>query len=382
MKIVIDANELCSCRINGVNSYIYNLLKALINLDDKNKFILYSKSEFREEFKLEIFRNKNFFHKIIRWPFLFWTYFRFPLALYHDKPDVLFMPIQTIPFFLPRCKIVVTVHDLAFLKFPQNFTFRDRLKLSWNTVRAVKEATKVIVPSYATKKDVVEYYKVDPEKIRVIYHGQSKAKSQKPKAKSISQNSKFRIQKPYILFVGAVQPRKNIQGLIKAFEILKSKFQKNPPIPLLQKGSDIKLVIVGSKGWLYKDIFKKARKSKYAKDIIFTGQILREELSEIYRSAEVFVLPSFYEGFGMPILEAMANGVPVIAAKNSSMIEIVGQAGILINSYKPDKIADAIVRIIQDKNLKEKLIKTGLEQVKNFSWEKCAKETMEVLTNL
>ena len=398
MLIAINANELCTPGVNGVKYYTYNLLKALIDLDSKNKFVLYSKSKFQEEFRLEIskkrpgsfsqnidFRgkkfkkelDKNFFHKVIKWRLPFWTYTRFPLELRRIKPDVLFMPIQAVPFFLPRCRAVVVVHDLAFLKFPDDFTFKDRLKLSFHTRRAVKCATRIIVPSEATKKDIIKYYGVEPRKIRVIYHGYGQ-KFQIPNSKfqinSKIQNSKFRIQKPYILFVGAVQPRKNIQGLIKAFEALKSRFK----IP----NSRFKLAIAGPKGWLYKDIFEKARKSKYAKDIIFTGQISREELSEIYRNAEVFVLPSFYEGFGLTILEAMAEGIPVIASNVSSMPEVVGDAGVLVNPYKVDEITEAIYKIITDNDLRNKLIQKGFKQVQKFSWEKCGKETIEVISEI
>ena len=394
MLIAINANELCTPGVNGVKYYTYNLLKALIDLDSKNKFVLYSKSKFQEEFRLEIskkrpgsfsqnidFRgkkfkkelDKNFFHKVIKWRLPFWTYTRFPLELRRIKPDVLFMPIQAVPFFLPRCRAVVVVHDLAFLKFPDDFTFKDRLKLSFHTRRAVKCATRIIVPSEATKKDIIKYYGVEPRKIRVIYHGQSKVKSQKSKVKSISQNSKFKNTK-YILFVGAIQPRKNIQGLIKAFEIFNTKYK------ILN--TKYKLVIAGPKGWLYKDIFEKARKSKYAKDIIFTGQISREELSEIYRNAEVFVLPSFYEGFGLTILEAMAEGIPVIASNVSSIPEVVGDAGVLVNPYKVDEIAEAIYKIITDNDLRNKLIQKGFKQVQKFSWEKCGKETIEVISEI
>jgi glycosyltransferase involved in cell wall biosynthesis len=245
------------------------------------------------------------------------------------------------------------------------------LKLSWNTKRAVKKATEIIVPSETTKKDIIEYYKVNEKKIKVIYHGI--ASSQQPAASSQQPANK------YILFVGTIQPRKNIKGLIDAFEKL---HEDKTNIYESSANNNIKLVIVGGKGWLSEKIFEKAKKSKFSSDIIFTGQVSPDKLLEIYQNTDVFVLPSFYEGFGLPILEAMANGVPVIAGNNSSMLEIVGDAGILINPYKPNEITDAIVKIIQDKNFKEKLIEKGLKQAKKFSWQKCAEETMKVLTDL
>ena len=357
MKIAINANELCQTQTNGVKIYTYNILKYLA----KKKFTatIYYQKKIKRKWNIE---NANLKHKLIKWPFLFWTHFRFPFELWRDKPDIFFTPIQTIPFFLPKCKIIVTIHDLAFLKFPNDFTFKDRLKLLFHTKRAVRKAKKIIVPSQATKNDIIEYYKIDPGKIEVIYHGF--ASSQQPAASNQLANK-------YILFVGTIQPRKNIQGLIEAFEVLKNSFQ--PP------ASSLQLIIIGERGWLWKKVFEKAEKSKYKDDIIFTGQISSGKLLKFYQNAEIFVLPSFYEGFGLPILEAMANGVPIIAGNNSSMIEITDGAGILINSYKPEEIAEAMKKIIQDKNFKEKLIEKGLKQAKKFTWEKCAKKTMKVL---
>lgn len=368
MKIAINANELCQPQTNGVKIYTYNILKYLA----KKQFaaVIYYQKKIEKKWDIE---NANLKHKLIKWPFLFWTHFRFPIELWRDRPDIFFTPIQTIPFFLPKCKIIVTIHDLAFLKFPNDFTFKDRLKLSFHTKRAVKKAEKIIVPSQVTKNDIIEYYKIGSEKIEVIYHGFT---SQQLPASSYQPANK------YILFVGMIQPRKNIQGLIEAFEILKNSIQH----PRLQRcsicgqaASSIQLIIIGSKGWLWKKVFEKAEKSKYKKDIIFTEQLSSEKLLEFYQNAEVFVLPSFYEGFGLPILEAMANGVPVIAGNNSSMIEIVGEAGILINPYKPKEIAEAIKKIIQDKNFKEKLVEKGLKQAKKFTWEECAEKTIKVL---
>jgi glycosyltransferase involved in cell wall biosynthesis len=372
MKIAINANELCQSQTNGVKIYVYNILKCLAG--KKRAVTIYHQKKIKKEWNI---KSANLKHKLIKWPFPFWTHFRFPFELWRDKPDVFFTPIQTIPFFLPKCKIIAMVHDLAFLKFPNDFTFEGRLKLLFHTKRTIKKAEKIIVPSQTTKNDLIKYYQANPKQIEVIYHGASfKKKSQTPSVWD-SGHSVSVISQPYILFVGTIQPRKNIQGLIEAFEIL-----KNSHSPLYKSGDNIKLIIVGGKGWLWKKVFEKAEKSKYKKDIIFIGQVSSEKLSEIYQNAEVFILPSFYEGFGLPILEAMANGVPVIAGNNSSMIEITGDAGILINPYKPEEITKAIKKIIQNKNFREKLVEKGLKQAKKFTWEKCAKKTMEVLNEV
>ncbi|MFH1388123.1 MAG: glycosyltransferase family 1 protein, partial [Patescibacteria group bacterium] len=229
---------------------------------------------------------------------------------------------------------------------------------------------------------------IDSEKIKVIYSGvgkqfrpnviASEAKQSCGKNK-IATSSRLNVRTPrndmtdkyylpdkFILYFGTIEPRKNLIGLIKAFELLKDK--------------NIKLVIAGTKGWLYQDIFKTASQSKRKKDIIFTGFVKEEDKPYLYNLAQSFVYPSFFEGFGFPPLEAMACGIPTIVSANSSLPEVVGDAALMVNPKNIDELAQAMETVSNDNKVRDQLIKKGLKQALRFSWEKCAQETLKVLT--
>jgi len=197
-------------------------------------------------------------------------------------------------------------------------------------------------------------------------------RSEAPKLRSLAPKltavrKKYNLPDRFILYFGTIEPRKNIIGLIKAFELLK---RKRP----------VNLVIAGAKGWLDKDIFKTANQSKQARDIFFTGFIEEVDKPYLYNLAELFVYPSFFEGFGFPPLEAMACGVPTIVSNVSSLPEVVGRGALMIDPYHIDELAWAMETVLTDNMLKEKLIEKGISQAKKFSWKKCARQTLKVLT--
>lgn len=366
MKIAIDASELSNRREDGTQIYLYNLLKNIAEIDHTNQYYLYYQHE-----PNKVIQGPNITHVVKPWR-SYWTQSRLPFILLKDRPDVLFMPIQTLPFVMPsRLKTVITIHDLAFLLYPETFPASDRLKHKIFAWHAIKRADKIIAVSEATKKDVVRFYKAVPEKIKVVHHGYDKSifrpfQNQKDCDIINRVKSKYKITKPYVLYVGALQPRKNILGLVKAFELLNdSKYQ---------------LVIAGGRAWLYDEIFAYAKKASCGDNIIFTGRFETSELPALLWGAEVFVLPSLYEGFGLPVIEAMACGTPVITSNISSLPEVAGQAAILVDPRKPDEITKAIKRVVKDNNEKRKMSQNGLENIQRFSWEKCAKETLETLT--
>ncbi len=372
MKIAIDINELANISPSGVKTYTREIVNALLEVDQDNEYFLYA----REKVKIRL--SKNCHLKILKWPLLFWTYTCFAREIKKQRPDILFMPIQSAPFlfFKPKkIKIVITVHDLAFLKFPKHFTFRNRLLLSWHTRRAVKMADKIIVPSQATENDLINLYGVDSDKVKVIYHGYGKIY---PMASKRRKSSVLAISNPYILFVGTIQPRKNIINLVKAFETLKKGFKFQSPTKTKDKVSNFKLIIIGGKGWLWRKTLERIKKSPARKDIILTDAVSDRELAELYSQARIFILPSLYEGFGLPILEAFSYGAPVIASNNSSLAEITGEAGLLVDPNNPEEIAKAIEKIIKDDGLRNDLIKKGKERIKNFNWEKSARKHLRV----
>lgn len=368
MKIAIDASELANRREDGTQIYLHNALKYISETDQKNQYFLYYQDNPKKLIKAD-----NFQHIVKPWP-IYWTQSRLPFLLFKEKPDILFMPIQTLPFLMPASlKTVVTIHDLAFLMYPETFPTIDRLKHRLFAWHAIKRADKIITISESTKKDIIRFYNVKPEKIQIVYHGYDAYifrpfQNEKDCAIIEQVKTKYRITKPYILYVGALQPRKNILGLIKAFEILGK--------------TDYQLVVAGGKAWLYDELFNYVKQSPLRENIIFTGRFETEELPALLWGSEVFVYPSFYEGFGLPVIEAMACGTPVVTSNTSSLPEVAGDAAVLINPDKPEEIKEAVKKILEDKVWKEKLIQDGFANVARFSWKKCARETLSVFASI
>jgi len=221
-------------------------------------------------------------------------------------------------------------------------------------------ADKIIAPSEATKRDIIKFYEIDESKIKVIWHG---VETRRCLVSTELEN------KPYILFVGSIQPRKNITGLIEAFE--KVERSRDETLPRLQ------LVICGGRGWMANKIYKRAKESKFSGKIIFTGSVSDKERNELYKNALVFALPSLYEGFGLPVLEAMSYGVPCIVGNNSSLSEIVGKSALLVNANSPNDIAEKINLLLSNSELRKDLSCRGIENVKKFSWDKAGERVLE-----
>ena len=290
--------------------YISRILLKNFGLEDtRDRFLIYHKNKFNSQLTFPKFEN----YEIIKKPFPFWwTQTRFAWEMWRTKPDILFMPMHSLPFFRSKkTKTVVTIHDLAFKFFPDHFPKKDLRRLNFFTDYAVKNADKIIAISNSTKNDLLKIYpKIKEDKIKVIYHGYDKNLFNLNISRAGNQKSKYKIQifkiQNYILFVGTIQPRKNIETLLEAFEMLRRK----------EEYKNLGLVIAGCSGWLAENIVEKIKKTPGA---VMTGKFETKDLPALIAGAEVFVLPSLYEGFGLPVLEAMACGTPVVAADNSSL---------------------------------------------------------------
>lgn len=325
----------------GIEEYIFQILKNLPLVDDykNHQFFIYTR-------------------ETLKWPFKCgWTQLRMSWEMKKNPPDVLFVPAHTFPLIHPR--LVITIQGLEFERMPKMYSFWKRMFLKWITKRNIKKAEKIIVPSQNTKDDLIKFYPAifkksgASNKIFVVYHGVDNPACNASKLACVADR--------YILYLGRGDQRKNINGLIKAFGILKHERL------ILHK-----LILAGP------NIGYKIPKD-LKNDIICTGYVDNDRKWDLLKNAGVFVFPSFYEGFGIPVLEAQKIGAPVVASNTSSMPEILGDSALLINPYHPHDIAEGIYKIISNPQFKAELIRRGYENVKKFSWRKCTEETFKTI---
>ena len=284
-------------------------------------------------------------------------------------PAVLFVPAHVLPLIHPR-RSVVTVHDLGYLAYPEAHKTGDRRYLDWSTRWNARRATAVIADSAATRADLIRAYGVDARKIRVIHLGRDETMAPVRDAQVLAEvQARYGISGRYLLYVGTLQPRKNLARTIAAF----ARVAAAPAFAGLQ------LVLAGKKGWLYDDLFAQVERMGLADRVLFPGYVEDADLPALLSGALAFVFPSLYEGFGIPVLEAGACGVPVITSNTSSLPEVAGDAALLVDPHDVDAIAEAMTRLVTDEALRAELSQQGLANVQRFSWEKCARETLAVL---
>ena len=371
MNIGIDARGLDGNR-SGIPIYIEEIIKQISKIDSKNKYILYSTRKVNIKEKLE----KNIIVKDEeRRVGSFWMYLKLPKILKEDHIDVFWGTQHLLPRrnrYTKNIKFVLTIHDLAIKKLKTVGSLKNTIIQKLFVKRSLKSADKIIAISKATKNDIVELYKINEEKIKVIYNGTNLKENDYCLTKNQEEEiqGKFKIKnKQYIFFLSTIEPRKNVDTLIKAYEYIR------------KKGKNIKLVLAGGLGWKYEGILELVKKSKYKEDIIMPGYISKEEKEYLYQNAKCFVYPSLYEGFGLPILEAMINRLLVVTANNSSLPEVGGLAAFYYDdTLNYENLGNKIIEVLNfNDEEKNKKIEQGIKQAKNFTWEKCAKETLEVI---
>lgn len=369
MRIAIHASDLDHDRLDGTRVYLFNMLKNFGKINQADFFSIYHQNEFNHQLTPPLF--SNYTVKKIPFPLL-WTQTRFAFEIFRDAPDVLWMPVHNIPVCRRKnLKVVVTIHDLAFKIFPDYFPKKDLAKLNKLSDMAIGSADHIIAVSSSTKNDILKVYpQVSAEKITVIHHGFDSELFQReiPQNESKALLTNYNLKaKNYLLYVGAIQPRKNLGVLIEAFEKIK---ERNP---------ELKLVFAGAPAWKYQATLDKIAASKFSGDIIVTGNLEFKKIAALYQHAKMFVFPSLYEGFGIPVLEAMAAKTPVILARNSSLEEVGGEAALYFETGNSADLTSCMQRIIEDDVLSGELVRKGSEHVANFSWEKCARKTLDIL---
>ncbi|MGD0352430.1 MAG: glycosyltransferase family 1 protein [Dehalococcoidia bacterium] len=375
MHIAIDAVWLGDRQGAGLATYTTNLLESLAKVDSRNRYTVYSMR--LETGKLSI-ENDNFTIKEVPdllsflpfwYSWTFWYYTGFSAQLSLDKPDLFLSTHPALPLYHPYPRVVI-IYDLTpvVLKGAHRADFR--FKFGKEVSHAARRANKIIAISQSTKKDLINLLGAKPEKISVVYPGYDDDifKPSPDPHKVETALRKYGIVSSYIIYVGILEPKKNILRLVEAFASLK------------RDGKIVhKLVIAGKRAWGDEKVFQAVRRNGLEGEVIFTGYVPQEELPLLMSGADVFVFPSLHEGFGIPPLEAMACGAPVITSNASSLPEVVGDAGILVDPYNVDEIAEAIYKVVSDGKLREQMRRKGLERAKLFSWKKAAQQTLQIL---
>ncbi|MBU3957128.1 glycosyltransferase family 4 protein [Patescibacteria group bacterium] len=378
MKIALVGYEANIKNRVGSNQYAFELIKAIYQLDKKNQYTVFLPSSSLPDLPKE---RKNWQYQVVS-PRKLWNIFGLPRALYQQKPDIVFNPGHYSPLFSPA-PLIVSIMDLGYLRFPEQFTKPIYWKLKLWTGLSIKRARHIFAISESTKNDIIEYYRVSPDKITVTYPGYDRDKFniRVKEREGEKVKRKYKIKGDYILFLGTLKPNKNIEGLLEAFKLVASDqwlvIRKKKPVT--SHRSPITLVIAGRKGWLFQSIFEKVKELSLEDKVIFTDFVPEDDVSVLMKGAKVFVLPSFWEGFGIPVVEAMACGTPVVVSNAGSLPEIVGEGGVIVNPYNPEEIARGIKKAIDNK---DDLIKKGLKQAQKFSWQECAKKTIKVLERM
>jgi len=375
MKIGIDASRAFVKTKTGIEEYSYQVIKHLRDCLGDEQVILYLDPRVNKLDYINFDLPKKWQTKFLRSP-KFWTQIRLSAEMLFNAPDALFVPAHTVPFVHPK-NTVVTIHGLEYEFCPGAYSWFERWYMRWSIKKSCKWAKHIIAVSENTKRDLMRLYKVPEEKISVVYEGISNFEFRISNQFLVSKlnnsgiHSKFKIQNyKFFLFVGRLEERKNIAGMVEAFEMLKRKHN----IPH-------KLILVGKFGYGGEKIKDKINNSEFKNDIILTGYVSDENKYYLMANADAFLFPTFYEGFGLPILEAQSVGVPVVCSNVSSMPEVCGRGAVLVDPGDAEHIAGAIHKLISDEVHKNDIIEKGLENMKRFSWEKCSEKIAEIIKN-
>jgi glycosyltransferase involved in cell wall biosynthesis len=362
MRVGIDARLVYYSQA-GIGQYILHLVSGLAQVDTQNEYVLLQS---RKD-DTTILEQPNF-RRVSLWTPSHHRLERYALnvELMRLGLDVLHSP-DFIPPHRPSCRSVITVHDLAFLLYP-HFLTKESARYYGHIDQAVRWTDHIISVSESTKRDTIQHLGVPEDKITVVYEAANPIFQ--PVDREIAREhvrNRHGIDGPYILFVSTIEPRKNVPTLLRAVWQLMECYKE-----------DVRLVLAGGKGWLFEDAFAVVDELELNGRVHFVGRVPSEDLLYLYNAAEMLAHPAFYEGFGLPPLEAMACGLPAIVSNVASLPEVVGDAGLLIDPHDVDELTVAMWRVLNDDELRWEMRDKGLRQADFFSWERAARETMEI----
>lgn len=363
MLIGLDISRLATTQRTGTEHYTRALLDALLAHDRHNRYRLYC----NQPPAVLPMLPPNAALRSIPLPRA-WTHARLSWEMLQAPPDVLFVPAHALPLALPR-RSVVTIHDLGIVHHPDAHTLAQRMYHRVFTPLSVHRATKIIAISHATKRDLIALYNVPAHKIAVVYHGVEPRFKPLPHVAVAPVLQRYGLDQPFLLFVSTVQPRKNVVRLIESFARARRMLGAQP----------LTLVLAGKRGWLTEQIERRAAAIGVGEHVRFLGYVPDDDLPALLNGALAYVVPSLYEGFGMTVLEAQACGTPVLASDVSSLPEVVGDAGLLVDPQDVAAIANGIVRLVADGNLRMRLRERGLQHAARWTWERTAQQTLAVL---
>lgn len=369
MKIGIEARWITYNK-TGFGNYALNLLKELGNIDDKNEFLVYLNSDFSNN---EIFSKPNFKKRVIKTPPGIYKHISIPLDIITKKRKFDFFHfLYNAPSLLLPCPFILTIHDVSYKYIPNMLSKRNLLSINTQLLLNAKKASKIITVSESSKKDIINFYKIPEEKIKVIYEGVDdsfRPMNGDQERRGIVE--KYGLPSKFLLYVGTYLPHKNLETLLYAYHELRRN----------QKISQV-LVLAGKKGRNYDVISHLISKLCLDKDVKTIGFVRDEDLPYIYNLSDLFIFPSIYEGFGLPLLEAMACGVPVISSDTSCLPEIGGNAALYFSPKEIEELARKIFSVITNKNLRNDLIARGFRRAKLFSWKTMAEKTLHLYQNV
>src|SRR5688500_8467884 len=363
MRVAIDARKLHDF---GIGTYIRNLLRQLARLDCDTDYVLLCQEadlgialQLGPNFRTVLESSRNYSVR---------EQFHVPWVLRQLRPDLYHAPHYVLPPAI-RCRSVVTIHDCIHLMFPQYLPHR----LAYAYARAsmwaaARRSDRILTVSEASKRDILHFFDVPPEKVVVVYNAIDERFSREPRAEDVERvRERFQLHQRFVLYVRNIKPHKNLERLIEAFHALR-----------LRGLDDLKLLIIGDEISSYPSLRRAVHRHKLHKHVRFLGYLPDDTLAIMYRLATVFVFPSLYEGFGLPPLEAMASGTPVVTSNVSSLPEVAGDAAVLVDPYDVDSIVDGLRRVVGDREMAATLRRRGLERAREFSWARSVEKTREV----
>lgn len=365
MRIAIDATSIPAQRV-GAGNYIFNLTQSLAELVQPDELVVFTKpGDFPPIPNVHVIAT----HHSTRIGRILWEQFPLRDQLRDLSIDVLHSPHYTMPL-RSKCASVVTFHDMTFFMFPEMHQFYRKFFFRMMIRRSAQRAKAIIAVSDSTRRDILRLLNTDAGKVFTVHSGVAPHFRPIDDAGALARlRGSYHLPEKFILYVGELERRKNVPALVQAFK------------SLVDQGLPHALVIVGPKGWMYNRLCQALASLDLTARVVFTGYVPEDELPLFYNAADLFAFPSIYEGFGLPVLEAMACGVPVVTSNVSSLPEIVGDAGILVDPRNVSALADAMLRILKDADLRRELSRRGRERAALFSWQRTAQETLAVYSS-